>query len=251
MAKHGFSDNDCLDLDRVAPTQRPPGDNSGTQRWRELLFVHWSFDAEVVRPLIPKSFELDLWQGRAWVGLVPFRMEATRPSWIPKQAGINFLETNLRTYVHRNGQPGVLFFSLEADSWLAVRAARMMWGLPYRHAEMRAERNKDVITYESVRVDDVRAPRVDVTYEIGDDLGASKVGSLEHFLLERYLLFVEKNGTPLKGQVHHNPYPARKAKIESLEDQLVSAAGLPEGKLETVHYSEGVEVEVFGPMSAA
>lgn len=242
--------NDCVDLDRVSPTRRPDGPNDGTQRWRELLFVHWSFDAEAVRRLVPASFELDLWQGRAWVGLVPFRMEETRTSWMPRRAGLDFLETNLRTYVQRDGGPGVFFFSLEAASWLAVRAARLVWGLPYQHAEMRAERTGDRVTYHSRRVDDERQPRLDVVYDVGDALGPSRVGTLEHFLLERYVLFADKRGRALKGQVHHPPYPARRATIVALHEELAAAAGLADGRLETVHYSDGVDVEVFGPHDA-
>ena len=116
---------DCLDLDRVAPTRRPPGPAAGTQRWRELLFVHWSFPADVVRALVPPALELDLWRGRAWVGLVPFRMEATRTSWMPRGTGLTFLETNLRTYVHRDGAPGVYFFrSRRRRGW---RCGRRGW----------------------------------------------------------------------------------------------------------------------------
>lgn len=240
--------DDCLALDRLSPTRRPPGPSAGTQRWRELLFVHWSFPADVVRELVPRSFELDLWQGRAWVGLVPFRMEATRPAWLPRQAGLEFLETNVRTYVHRHGEPGVFFFSLEASSWLAVHAARLTWSLPYFHAAMTASRSGDRVTYGSRRRAGAVA-RLDVTYEIGASLGPSTAGSLEHFLLERYYLFVERGGRPLKGQVHHAPYPTRSARISSIDDGLLGAAGLPGGRLETVHYSDGVEVEVFGPFA--
>jgi predicted metal-dependent phosphotriesterase family hydrolase len=54
----------------------------------------------------------------------------------------------------------------------------------------------------------------------------------------------------MKGHVHHVPYPARVARIESLESDLIAAAGL--AGVEThppvaVHYSEGVTVDVFGP----
>lgn len=241
---------DALDLDRIAPTRRPPGPNAGTQRWRELLFVHWAFAPELVRPLVPPSFELDLWQGRAWVGLVPFRMEATRASWMPRRTGLDFLETNVRTYVHRSGAPGVYFFSLEAASWLAVRAARLVWGLPYRHAEMTAERQGDRVRYRSRRLDDDRAPTLAVDYELGELVGPSPPGTLEHFLLERYLLFVEKRGVPLMGQVHHPPYPARRARLLSLQDDLLGAAGLTPGEPETVHACDGVDVEVFGPSTA-
>jgi uncharacterized protein YqjF (DUF2071 family) len=238
---------DALDLDRIAPTRRPAGRNAGTQRWRELLFVHWSFAAEIVRPLVPPAFELDLWQGRAYVGLVPFRMEATRTSWMPKRAGLEFLETNVRTYVHRRGEPGVFFFSLEAASWLAVRAARIVWGLPYRHAEMHAEREGDRVHYRSRRRDDVRSAILEVTYDLGEPIGASVPGTIEHFLLERYLLFVEKHGRVLKGQVHHVPYPARRANLVSMRDELLAAAGLESNEPELIHASDGVEVEVFGP----
>ena len=232
-------------IDRQKP-DRPQGRNQGTQRWRELLFVHWSFDPELVRAKVPKSMELDLWEGSAWVGLVPFRMEATRPSWLPKRTGLDFLETNLRTYVHVNGKPGVFFFSLEASSWLAVRAARFAWGLPYHHAEMSVVRDEDRVAYGSRRV--AEGANLDVVYDVGEPLGASEVGSLQHFLLERYYLYVEHHGMLRTGQVHHVPYPARAASILSIDQSLTAAAGLKGGKFETAHYSDGVEVEVFGPL---
>jgi uncharacterized protein YqjF (DUF2071 family) len=180
-------------------------------------------------------------------------MEATRPSWIPKRAGIDFLETNVRTYVHRKGAPGVFFFSLEASSWLAVRGARLIWALPYFHATMTAERAGDRVDYHSRRshlIRDGHAPSLDVTYEVGPELGPSNLGTLQHFLLERYCLFVERRGQSLRGQVHHSPYPTRTATLLTLREDLLAAAGLPGGRLETVHYSDGVDVEVFGPFES-
>jgi uncharacterized protein YqjF (DUF2071 family) len=238
------------DLDRVAPTRRPPGRAAGTQRWRELAFVHWSFPADVVRPLVPRSLELDLWDGRAWVGLVPFRMEATRIRGMPRALGMDFLETNLRTYVHARGMPGVYFFSLEASSWLAVRAARFTWGLPYFHAAMSVRRHNARVDYRSRRKAD--GARLSLAYDIGGPEPASTVGTLQHFLLERYHLFVEKKGTLRRGQVHHRPYAARTAKIASLDESLLAAAGLPAaGPPESVLASDGVDVEVFGPFHDA
>lgn len=234
------------ELHRVKPT-RPEGANSGTQRWRELLFVHWSYEPEVVRKLVPEAFELDLWEGRAWVGMVPFRMEATRPSWLPRRAALDFLETNVRTYVHYQGKPGVFFLSLEASSWLAVRAARLGWSLPYHHAEMSVVRDGDRVTYGTQRRSGDRGGKLDVVYDVGEPLGPSELGTLQHFLLERYYLFVEHRGRPMIGQVDHVPYPARKAELVRLEQDILGADGLPEGRFETAHYSDGVEVEVFGP----
>ena len=45
--------NHALELDRLTPTQRSAGRNAGTQRWLELLFVHWTYPIDVVRPLVP------------------------------------------------------------------------------------------------------------------------------------------------------------------------------------------------------
>lgn len=235
------------EIDRIAPTRRPDETPSGEQKWRELFFLHWTFEPEAVRALVPEALELDLWEGRAYVGVVPFRMVDIRPSWLPRPLAMDFLETNLRTYVHHRGAPGVYFFSLEASSWLAVKAARWTWSLPYFHASMSARRCGDRVAYRSQRK---RAPaaKVDVTYDVGAPLGPSEVGSLQHFLLERYHLFALRRGAVRRGQVHHPPYPARAASIVSLDEGLLAAAGLPgDGRLETVHYSDGVEVEVFGP----
>jgi uncharacterized protein YqjF (DUF2071 family) len=231
--------------------QRPPRPDkrpSGYQNWRELLFVHWTFAPEEVRKLVPPQLELDLWDGRAYVGVVPFAMEGVRPARVPRALAFDFLETNLRTYVRRGDRAGVYFFSLEAASFIAVKAARWGWGLPYFHASMSMHRDGDVIAYESERRDRA-APRHRVRYRIGEMLGASKPGTLEYFLLERYLLFSTRGERVFEGQVEHVPYPAQRVELLEIEDDLIAAAGLPRPTTPpvTAHYAAGVDVEVFGP----
>jgi uncharacterized protein len=232
-------------IDRLGPTRRPDGKNAGTQRWRELLFVHWALPLEAVRPLIPAEIELDPWEGKAWVGVVPFRMEEIRPRWLPRAFALDFLELNVRTYVHYRGRPAVWFFSLEASSWLAVRAARAGWSLPYHHARMSTSREGDRIEYSSERRKG--GARFSTSYEVGEPLGPSVPDTHEHFLLERYLLLSLRRGKILEGQVHHTPYVAHRARLLKVHDDLVAAAGLPRptGPPDAVHYSPGVDVEVF------
>ncbi len=119
-----------MTIDRIRPTRAPNETPSGEQNWRELFFLHWSYAPEAIAPHLPSGMTLDLWEGRALVGVVPFLMRDVRPSWLPRALAMDFLETNLRTYVIVNDEPGVFFFSLEASAWLAVRAARTGWGLP-------------------------------------------------------------------------------------------------------------------------
>jgi len=236
-----------VEIDRIAPTRRPEGRNAGTQRWRELLFLHWEVPVDALRAVVPESLELDLWDGRAYVGVVPFLMRDIAPSWLPNLLAFDFLECNLRTYVLGAAEPGVYFFSLEASSWLAVQAARTGWGLPYHFAKMSHAREGDEARFSTLRKGG--DARLEVRYRIGDELGASEPGTLEHFFLERYLLFSEKGGELVRGQVHHAPYPARRADLLEHEESLVEAAGLPptSGPPAFVHYAEGVDVEVFAP----
>ena len=232
-------------IDRTAPSNRPEGKSDGTQRWESLLFCHWEIDPEELLPHVPSGLDLDTFEGRAYVGIVPFKLREIRPSWLPKQLAFNFLETNVRTYVTYNGRPGVYFFSLDANSRLAVLAARIGWSLPYYHATMTASEVGQSISYASHR----RGGRANhrVSFRIGDKVGHPPDGSVEHFLVERYLLFVEKKGAIHCGQVHHSPYEVWNAEISEIEEELVAASGLEKtGHLPClVHYSPGVDVEVF------
>ena len=66
--------------------------------------------------------------------------------------GVNFHETNVRTYVHQQGKsPGVWFFSLEAASRVAVTIARTFWHLPYHHARITLTKGPEGIRYTSER----------------------------------------------------------------------------------------------------
>lgn len=233
-------------IDRIGPTERPNAPVRGYQRWRQLGFFHWEVPESALRELVPPSLQIDTYEGKAFVGLVPFEMLGVRPRWVPEALAFDFLETNVRTYVHVDGRdPGVFFFSLDAASRIAVKAARWGWGLPYFHAAMDLQRQGDLIDY---RVDRRTAdrPSLRIRWKIGEHLGASPPDTLEHFLAERYLLHVEWRGQLYTGQVHHPPYPLQRAEVLDCEDGLVPASGLRlTGPPQLAHYAEGVDVDIF------
>ena len=243
-------------IDRIAPTRRPDGPPQGFHQWRSLLFVHWEVPVDVLRAKVPERVAIDTFEGKAFVGLVPFTMMGIRPMrWAPPGPGVSaFHETNVRTYVHVDGVPGVWFFSLDAASSVAVRVARRFFHLPYFRAEMELARDGDGVRYTSKRLWPEPTPAtLDLAYTIGDDAGPSEPGSFQHFLVERYFLYsVKRDGTLVRGQVHHTPYPVRRAAITRMEESFVAAAGIATHGREAVSvlYSEGVDVEVFpiGPV---
>jgi uncharacterized protein YqjF (DUF2071 family) len=242
--------NDESEIDRVAPTKRPPGWRVMLQRWADLLFLHWEIDPEVLRRTIPSALTLDLYQGRAFIGLVPFTMTGIRPPWGPPIWGLSsFHEVNVRTYVHRNGaDPGVWFFSLDAANSLAVRAARRFWNLPYHRAEMRLEHRPDgSISYHSRRLWPGPLPAVcDVRYRPGGESSPARIGTLEHFLAERYILYAQGVRALFAGRVNHPAYPLQPANIDVLDESLLSAAGIVRPDTRPLaHYASEVRVGIF------
>ena len=130
------------------PWPLPRGPWVGAMRWHDLLFAHWAVPADVVRPLIPRALELDTFDRRAWIGVVPFYMTGVRPRLLPPAPGLTRLpELNVRTYVRRRGsaepRPGVYFFSLDIVSRLATWTARALYKLPYFHADMTCRAGDD------------------------------------------------------------------------------------------------------------
>lgn len=222
---------------------RPKGANSGTQIWKDLLFLHWRSSPESLRPLVPQELEIDTFEGNAYVALVPFQMREICPPWLPKRFGFHFLETNVRTYVHYKGKPGVYFFSLDASSQLAVWAARIGWSLPYYYAKMQTALKDDLRTYQCNR----GGLRSHVEFRQPSQYRTAEPGTLEHFLLERYLLFVRRSGQIYSGEVHHVPYTFSECELIHLDDALIAASGLslPGTKPDLAHFSPGVNVEVF------
>jgi uncharacterized protein len=240
------------EIDRIAPTLRPAQPIVGYQRWRDLLFLHWPVPVEALRPLVPEPLSIDTYQSVAYVGLVPFWMVGVRPSWAPERSAFRFLETNVRTYTHLEGRdPSVYFFSLEAASRVAVAVARARFGLPYFWARMGIRRDGSRIEYRSRRVLGGR-PRTWALFEPGEHLGPAAPGTLEHFLIERYYLHVQRRGRLWRGQVHHQPYPLQRATLLGLRDELIGAAGLQQPTVPPplVHYVKGVDVNIHGPRPA-
>jgi len=229
---------------------------TGVQTWRDLLFLHWEVDAAALQALLPRGVEVDTFEGRAYVGVVPFTMDRVSVGPLPIRP---FLETNVRTYVRAGGVPGVWFLSLDAASGFMVWGARTLYALPYFKAEMRCEVTGHAVTYFSRRLQSVRDASLEARWTVLDrEPHAAAPGTLEHFLTERYALYgPRRDGGAVRLRVAHAPWPLRRARVDHLKTTLLDAAGLaitrdpielvlasPEGVATSTYSSESPETFV-------
>ena len=233
-----------VDVTAHRPWPLPSGRWVMGQTWESLVFNHWRVSAEALRPLIPVELEIEEFDGSAWVGVVPFRITGLRARGMVPVPGVSsFLELNVRTYVRADdGKPGVWFFSLDATSRLAVRAARRTYRLPYFDARMTlAEDNGGGIEVECARLG-VNDTVFSGVFRPTGEPGTSPVGSLEWFLAERYCLYAEGDGVLYRAEIHHLPWVLRTAEAEIGDDSIApfDLAGPP-----LCHIAERQDVVVW------
>jgi uncharacterized protein YqjF (DUF2071 family) len=242
-------------IDRVGPTMEPDAPVVMHQNWHHLLFLHWEVPAEELQRLIPPALSIDTFEGNAYVGLVPFTMTGVRPLLTPPLPWIsNFHEINVRTYVHRDGHdPGVWFFSLDASSAIAVAAARAAYKLPYFHSQIEFIASSDPIPkidFEAHRDDSRGATPANARIRYAPMEGIvthAAPGTIEHFLVERYILYsVDDDHHLHRARVHHQAYPVRRAEVMEFEETLIWAAGIRRSEAHPLrHYASEVNVKIY------
>lgn len=221
------------------------------QGWKDLAYLHWPYDPDVVQQRLPAGLQVDTFEGKAWVGLVAFQMERIRLPGTPAVPYLGtFAETNVRTYVRgRDGRPGVWFDSLDVTRLLPVLVARSTYRLPYMWSKMSIVRVGNQVSYAARRRwPGPRGASSSFAIQRGDRIRASDVTPLEHFLTARWGLYTGLRDRLAFAPVDHPPWPLERAELEHFNDQLVAAVGYPAPNGQPiVHYSPGVEVRIGLP----
>ena len=223
------------------------------QTWHDLLFAHWALPAETLEPLVPEPLQLDLRDGRAWLGVTPFligglRLRGTPPvPWLSR-----FPELNVRTYVRYGGRPGIHFLSLDAARVAAVAAARRAYRLPYFHAKMEAAREGTSVRYQSRRLDRSGPPaELRARYRPAGPRLPIDDGSLERWLAERYCLYVvDERKRALRADIHHSPWPLQRADAIIERNTMAAPFGLELDSEPLLHYSVRQD-KLIWPLEAA
>ena len=237
------------------PYPVPSGPWALFMSWHDLLFMHWPVPEDALRPFIPPTLSLDTFDGSAWISVTPFRMSGVRPRFLPGVPWLSsFPELNLRTYVTAQGKPGIWFFSLDAGNPVAVRLARATFHLPYFDAQMSCRLVGGEVRYRSVRAHKGarRAEFAARYYSVGEPF-ASRPGTLEHFLTERYCLYAaDGKGNLYRGDIHHHPWPLQPAEAEVERLAMTEQIGVALPQTEPIlHFSRRLDVLAWLPRRAA
>lgn len=222
------------------------------QGWHDLASLHWGYDPEVVQRILPPGLTVDTFDGAAMVGLIPFTMYRLGVPHLPAVPYLGtFPEVNVRTYVVRDGVPGVWFCSLDINRLLPTLVARTTYSLPYCWGRASHTRVGDRLITTVDRRWPHRGPATRIEVSIGERI--EQPSPLEHFVTARWGLYSSAwRGRLRYAAVDHVAWPLHRATIDHVDDSLVTAAGLPapEGEPLCV-YSPGVQVRVGLPRTLA
>jgi uncharacterized protein YqjF (DUF2071 family) len=217
-----------------------PGEPLFLSDWDQVVMIHYEVDGEALRRVVP--FELELWDGRAFVSVVAFTMRRMRPRMGGRVAELLFrpISTheflNVRTYVRHSGEPGIFFLAEWLSNRLSVAMGPKIFGLPYRFGRIRYEHDRmdgkcggtvedgagNKLQYRAHLIDQTEGETNEKLLETvprGCDEASTplkwgvnekpcEAGSLEEWLMERYTAFTCVSGSSRRFfRVWHRPWP--------------------------------------------
>ena len=223
-----------------------------TQRWEDLYFLHWPISESVLKPTLPNDLQVDLFEGRAWISVVAFKLKKLRIFPLRQLPWNDFLEVNLRTYViGPDGQKGVWFYSLDSSDFLATWGARLLFGLPYYKSDISMFQETTRHVWESRRKTFGGSVSASISAQTTfSDVSGCK-NSLSNFLLERYCFWSKRkfSYSPFPSFVKHRPYDPVGLEDAKYSGDLFRTQGLEEPECPPVlsHYCRGFEVVASPP----
>lgn len=175
-----------------------------TARWSNLFLATYAVPPALLEPRLPTGLSLDLRDGQAFVSLVAFEFLDTRVLGIGWPGYRDFAELNLRFYVRRGEERGVVFIREFVPQRLVAFLAWWLYNEPYLAAPITARRDDrpDSLSMDYRLKFAGREHRIEVTgskpaVRPADD-------SVEHFFKEHKWGFGMTRGrVPLRYEVDH------------------------------------------------
>jgi uncharacterized protein YqjF (DUF2071 family) len=205
--------------------------------WDRALFIHYEIDPAVLQPHVP--FELDLFEGKAYVSLVAFTQRNVRPHLgrglgragrlgrgIAGRCAKPVAEhafLNLRTYVRHEGEGGIYFLTEWIPNLLDRVVGPATYGLPYRLGRLRYDYDADGRPLGGAVSAGGSQFRFDANVE-GDGAFEPAATDLDRFLIERYTAYTRRGNTCRRFRIWHEPWPQVRANVVVRDSSLLRGA---------------------------
>jgi uncharacterized protein len=216
-----------------------------TAEWRELAVLNFEIDPALLKPWMPQSTELDLWNGTALVSLVGFQFVDTRVLGAAIPFHRNFDEVNLRFYVQGSEGRGVVFIREFVPRPAISLIANSLYGEHYATARMQHSiERKDGGISASYKWQ-WRGHASYIAIEAQDHPTFPVEGSADAFIFEHYWGYGQSTY-----RVEHPPwrtYPVTSARYE-IDGDAVYGAGFGKALAKppvSAMLAEGSAVSVF------
>ncbi len=205
--------------------------------------LHYEVDPAALQLQVP--FELDTFNGRAYVSLVAFELQRMAIDGAPRLinqavgavASNRFL--NVRTYV-RGG--GIFFLAEWLDNAPAVLLGPIFYGLPYRLGQLDYDHQGDL------RGSIEAGASLAYHGRAAGPFARAERGSRTEFLMERYTALTARLRRR-SFRVEHEPWPQAAADVVVEDDSLIHATGpwFRAARFCGATFSPGVDVVMHMP----
>ena len=219
--------------------------------WHRALFLHFRVAPHFLQPQIP--FELDLHEGNAYVSLVAFTLRNMRLHHPHLKFMTQPLHThaflNVRTYVRVGELRGIYFLAEWLNNRLATTLGPILYGLPYRFGKLNYSHETENISGQVLGGMGSGTPmpvrptlRYRATLDACPTFQGAMPGTLDHFLLERYIAFTKHGPFRRLFHVSHEPWPQTSidAQIESATLLHSTGSWFSHGQFLSANFSPGV-----------
>lgn len=211
------------------------------QEWKQVLFINWQIEPHLLNTKFPKGITLDLYDNKAYLSLVCYRVQKTRRRiWLPLPGRGNFIGLHLRTYVTDGKQPGVHLLDIQVNKRLPAIINSLFTGIPYEKTELERIHNGYYLINKN------KEYALDTEYTINNPV--LHKSPLESWLTNRYCYYQRAWGQALRYPLHHQNWPLRQAGISHAKINFpIAGTLLTEKNIESVYFSPGVNVLLGKP----
>lgn len=192
------------------------------QNWRDVLFIHTPISERTLREFVPAPFQIDTYEGKAWVSMVLFQATNTRLRYMPEWfAYPPFYQMNVRTYVHFGKEQGVYFFSIHTDNQFAAMGGKVV-SLPFRQAPMTIQKENDQFLFTADQLPVGGKGMLQCICQPNSPVFKSTPDSLSYFLTERYCIWMIRGNDLVKAPITHAPWRLQQASTSVWGNEDVS-----------------------------